>query len=129
MDPDDLSPGGVVIRAAYSSVNFKDARVATGTFRSPIQFPRVPGIDVAGTVVHSTDVRYREGDAVLATGFDLGVGHDGGYAEIVRLPAEWLVPLPPALSLREAMIIGTAGFTAALSIIDLERNGLEPGRG
>jgi acrylyl-CoA reductase (NADPH) len=129
LDPDELSPGAVVLRAAYSSVNFKDARVATGTFRSPIRFPRVPGIDVAGTVIASSDGRYREGDAVLATGFDLGVGHDGGYAEIVRLPAEWVVPLPAGLSPFEAMTIGTAGFTAALSIIELERNGLQRANG
>jgi acrylyl-CoA reductase (NADPH) len=129
IDRDDLSPGPVVIKAAYSSVNFKDARVATGTFRSPIQFPRVPGIDVAGTVVSSEDPRFREGDKVLATGYELGVNHDGGYAEFARLPGDWIVPLPPAFDPLEAMTIGTAGFTAALSIMELERNGLTPDKG
>ena len=124
-----LSPGTVVVRAEYSSVNFKDARVATGTYRAPVQYPRVPGIDVAGTVVASEDARFRAGDRVVATGYELGVNHDGGYAQEVRLPGDWLVPLPPAFTTREAMIIGTAGFTAALSIIELERNGLTPERG
>jgi putative YhdH/YhfP family quinone oxidoreductase len=95
----------------------------------PIRFPRVPGIDVAGTVAASRDRRVREGDEVIVTGYDLGVGQDGGYAEVVRVPADWIVPLPRPLSLRDAMIIGTAGFTAALSIMELERNGLEPGGG
>jgi NADPH2:quinone reductase len=129
MDAAELTPGEVAIRAAYSSVNFKDARVATGTFRMPIRFPRVPGIDVAGTVAASSDARVREGDEVIVTGYDLGVGQDGGYAEIVRVPADWIVRLPPGLSLLEAMTIGTAGFTAALSIVELERNGLQPGGG
>jgi NADPH2:quinone reductase len=129
LDRDDLSPGPVVIKAAYSSVNFKDARIATGTYRSPIQYPRVPGIDVAGTVVSSGDPRFREGDRVLATGYELGVNHDGGYAEYARLPGEWLVPLPAAFDPLEAMTIGTAGFTAALSIMELERNGLTPEQG
>jgi NADPH2:quinone reductase len=129
LDRDGLSPGTVVVRAEYSSVNFKDARVATGTYRAPVQYPRVPGIDVAGTVISSEDPRFREGDAVLATGYELGVNHDGGYAQEVRLPGDWLVPLPPAFTTREAMIVGTAGFTAALSIIELERNGLRPDAG
>ena len=129
LERDALSPGPVVVRAAYSSVNFKDARVATGTFRSPIQYPRVPGIDVAGTVVSSADPRFREGDQVVATGYELGVNHDGGYAQEVRLPGDWLVPLPQGFTPLEAMTIGTAGFTAALSIIELERNGLTPDGG
>jgi acrylyl-CoA reductase (NADPH) len=129
VERDALSPGPVVVQATYSSVNFKDARVATGTFRGAIEYPRVPGIDVAGTVVASADPRFREGDQVIATGYELGVGHDGGYAEEVRLPGDWLVPLPHGFTPFEAMAIGTAGFTAALSIIDLERNGLTPERG
>ena len=131
VDVDAAAPsaGEVLVKASYSSVNFKDARVATGTFRYPIQFPRVPGIDVAGTVVASADLRFQDGDQVIATGYDLGVGRDGGFAEVVRLPADWLVPLPATLSPIEAMTIGTAGFTAALSILELERNGLEPGNG
>ena len=129
IDRDALSAGDVVIRAEYSSVNFKDARVATGTYRAPVAYPRVPGIDVAGTVVASRDARVREGDRVVATGYELGVNHDGGYAQEVRLPGDWVVPLPATLTTREAMIIGTAGFTAAVSIRELERNGLAPDRG
>jgi NADPH2:quinone reductase len=129
IDREELSQGDVVISAACSSVNFKDARIASGTYRMPFRFPRVPGIDVAGTVIASRDPRYREGDEVIVTGYELGVNHDGGYAEVVRVPGDWVVPLPPTLTTIEAMIIGTAGFTAALSILELERNGLEPGRG
>jgi NADPH2:quinone reductase len=129
LDRESLSAGSVVVKTAFSSVNFKDARVATGTFRSPMAFPRVPGIDLAGTVVASTDPRFRAGDQVIATGYELGVNHDGGYAEEARVPGDWLVPLPEAFTPLEAMTIGTAGFTAALSIMELERNGLTPDRG
>jgi NADPH2:quinone reductase len=123
---DELSAGDVVIAAEYSSVNFKDMRVATGTFRAPVSFPRIPGIDVAGTVAESRDARVRAGDRVLVTGYDLGVGHDGGYAGYARVPADWVVKVPDAFTTFEAMALGTAGFTAALCIIDLERNGLRP---
>ena len=126
---DDLSPGDVVIRAAYSGVNYKDALAATGTGRIVRRFPLVGGIDVSGTVVSSADGRFREGQAVLVTGYDLGVAHDGGYAGFARVPAEWIVAVPDGLSLFDVMAIGTAGFTAALSITDLERNGLTPGQG
>jgi NADPH2:quinone reductase len=124
---DELSAGDVVIAAEYSSVNFKDMRVATGTYRAPVGFPRIPGIDVAGTVAESRDARFRAGDRVLVTGYDLGVGHDGGYAGYARVPADWVVKVPDEFSTYEAMALGTAGFTAALCIIDLERNGLTPG--
>jgi len=126
---DELSPGDVVIRAAYSSVNYKDALAATGTGRIVRRFPLIGGIDVAGTVVSSSDDRFREGQPVLVTGFELGVSHDGGYSQLVRAPADWVVPVPSGLDLFEAMTIGTAGFTAALSILDMERNGLAPHRG
>src|SRR5689334_10220972 len=96
---DELSAGDVVIRAAYSSVNYKDALAATGSGKIIRTFPRVAGIDVAGTVVSSGDARFREGDGVLVTGYDLGVGHDGGYAGLARVPAEWVVPIPDDLSL------------------------------
>ncbi|HXI27106.1 MAG TPA: oxidoreductase [Vicinamibacterales bacterium] len=125
----ELSAGDVVIRAAYSSVNYKDALAATGAGKIIRRFPLVPGIDVAGTVASSADARFREGDAVLVTGYDLGVAHDGGYAGFVRVPADWVVPMPDGLSPFEAMAIGTAGFTAALSVIDLEQNGLSPANG
>jgi NADPH2:quinone reductase len=125
---DELTPGEVVIRAAYSGVNYKDALAATGP-RIIRTFPRIGGIDVAGTVVSSSDARFGEGDAVIATSYEIGVGNDGGYAEYVRVPADWVVPLPDGLTLRESMTLGTAGFTAALAIIRLEHNGLSPGRG
>lgn len=126
---DELSAGDVVIKAAYSSVNYKDALAATGAGKIIRNFPRIGGIDVAGTIASSSNANFREGEHVLVTGYDLGVGHDGGYSEYVRVPSEWVVPLPADLSLFDAMAIGTAGFTAALSIVELERNGLKPGNG
>jgi acrylyl-CoA reductase (NADPH) len=126
---DELSEGAVVIKAAFSSVNYKDALAATGAGKIMRRFPLIGGIDVAGTVESSTDSRVKAGDHVLVTGYDLGVAHDGGYAAYVRVPAEWVVPLPPGLSIFDAMAIGTAGFTAALSIVEMERNGLTPSNG
>jgi len=126
---DELSAGDVVIRAAYSSVNYKDALAATGAGKILKKFPLIGGIDVSGTVMSSHDSRFREGDEVLVTGYDLGVGSDGGFAGVVRVPGDWVVPLPAGLSLRDAMVYGTAGFTAALAIVRLERNGLRPGAG
>jgi NADPH2:quinone reductase len=126
---DDLSPGEVVIKAAYSSVNYKDALAATGTGKIMRRFPMVGGIDVAGVVESSTAPHFRRGDPVLVTGYDLGVNHDGGYSQFVRVPAEWVVALPPGMSALDAMTIGTAGFTAALSIVEMERNGLTPAQG
>ena len=126
---DQLSEGAVVIKAAFSSVNYKDALAATGKGKIMRRFPLVGGIDVAGTVESSADERVKAGEPVLVTGYDLGVAHDGGYAAYVRVPAEWVVPLPAGLSLFEAMAIGTAGFTAALSIVEMERNGLAPSTG
>jgi NADPH2:quinone reductase len=119
----------VVIKASYSSVNYKDALAGTGSGRIIRTFPLVGGIDVSGTVESSDDSRFQPGDRVLVTGYDLGVAHDGGYAAYVRVPADWVVPIPPGLSAFDAMAVGTAGFTAALSIIDLERNGLRPAHG
>jgi acrylyl-CoA reductase (NADPH) len=129
MSLDELSDGPVVIRAAYSSVNYKDALACTGAGKIMRRFPLVGGIDVSGTVESSLDGRFNAGDRVLVTGFDLGVTHDGGYAEYVRVPADWVVRVPGALTLGDVMAIGTAGFTAALSILELERNGLTPGAG
>jgi len=126
---DELSAGDVVIRTVSSSVNYKDALAGTGAGKIIRRFPLIGGIDVAGTVASSADSRFREGDAVLVTGYDLGVGHDGGYAEFVRVPADWVVPIPHGLSPHDAMAIGTAGFTAALSLVDMELNGLRPGQG
>jgi NADPH2:quinone reductase len=126
---DELTPGEVVIRAEYSSVNYKDALAATGTGKILKRFPLIGGIDVAGVVTSSTDRGFNEGDRVLVTGYDLGVAQDGGYATFVRVPAAWVVRIPDGLTAREAMILGTAGFTAGLAIVRLERNGLAPGQG
>jgi acrylyl-CoA reductase (NADPH) len=126
---DELGAGDVVIDAAYSSVNYKDALAATGSGKIIRRFPLIPGIDVAGTVTASADARFREGQEVLVTGYDLGVAHDGGYAQRVRVPGDWVVPVPSGLSAFEAMAIGTAGFTAALSLVEMERNGLTPSSG
>ena len=121
---DELSEGEVVIRTAYSSVNYKDALAATGAGKIVRNFPLIGGIDVAGSVVSSTDSAFSEGDEVLVHSYDLGVAHDGGYAEYVRVPAKWVVPLPEGLTAFNAMAIGTAGFTSALSIVRMEENGL-----
>jgi acrylyl-CoA reductase (NADPH) len=126
---DDLSEGPVVIRTAFSSVNYKDALAATGAGKIMRRFPLVGGIDAAGIVESSADGRFKAGDAVLVTGYDLGVAHDGGYSQYVRVPADWVVPVPKGLSLSDAMAIGTAGFTAALSVVEMERNGLMPSSG
>ena len=126
---DELSPGEVVIRTAYSSVNYKDALAATGAGKIIRTFPLIGGIDLAGSVVSSSAPGFNEGDAVVVMGYDLGVSHDGGYAELARVPAEWVLPIPEGLSPYEVMALGTAGFTAAQSIVQLEHNGLTPGQG
>jgi len=126
---DDLSPGEVVIRTAYSSVNFKDALAGTGEGKILRRFPLVGGIDVAGHVVASTAPAFREGDAVLVTGCGLSETRDGGYAEYARLEAQWVIALPTGLSLRESMILGTAGFTAALALLRMLDNRQTPALG
>ncbi|MGN6512590.1 MAG: acrylyl-CoA reductase family protein [Lysobacteraceae bacterium] len=123
---DDLSPGEIVVRTAFSSVNFKDALAGTGQGKILRRFPLVGGIDVAGHVLASADPRFREGDAVLATGCGLSETRDGGYSEYARLPAEWAIALPAGLSLRESMILGTAGFTAALALFRMLENRQAP---
>ena len=126
---DDLDQGEVVIQTHYSSVNYKDALAATGAGKVIRRFPCVGGIDVSGVVTSSSDARFKAGDEVLVTGYDMGVAHDGGYAEYVGVPADWVVPLPQGLTLFDAMALGTAGFTAALSIHRLEQNELSPETG
>lgn len=126
---EELSPGDVVFRAEYSSVNFKDALAATGAGRIIRGFPRIGGIDAAGKVVSSSDARFKAGEAVICTSYDFGVGHDGGYSQYCRVPADWVVSLPAGLSTFEAMALGTAGYTAGLAIELLEMNGLAPGGG
>lgn len=125
----DLAPGEVVIRAAHSSVNYKDALAGTGKGKILRRAPLVGGIDVAGHVVASTDPAFKEGDAVLATGSGLSETRDGGYSQYVRLPAQWTIPLPKGLTLRESMILGTAGFTAALGLLRMVENRQTPDLG
>jgi len=122
MRADDLSPGEVLIKTAYSSVNYKDALAGSGKGNILRGFPLNGGIDVAGHVVESRDPRFKEGDAVLCTGCGLSETRDGGYAEYARLEAKWTMPLPNGLSLRESMILGTAGFTAALALLRMRDN-------
>lgn len=129
MDESGLDPGEVTIRVAYSSVNYKDALAATGAGRIIRRYPCIGGIDLAGTVISSADPRFAAGDAVIATSYDIGVARHGGYAEIARVPADWALKLPTGLSLKEAMALGTAGFTAGLAIVRMEENGLKPGNG
>ena len=123
---DDLAPGEVVIRAAFSSVNFKDALAGTGEGKILRRFPLVGGIDVAGHVVASTDPKFREGDPVLVTGCGLSETRDGGYSQYARLESKWAIPLPAGLGLRESMILGTAGFTAALALFRMLENRQTP---
>ena len=125
----DLNPGEVVVKTAFSSVNYKDALAGTGQGKILRRFPLVGGIDVAGHVVQSTDPKFREGDAVLVTGSGLSETRDGGYSEYARLDAKWVVPLPAGLSLRESMILGTAGFTAALALLRMVENRQTPEHG
>jgi putative YhdH/YhfP family quinone oxidoreductase len=126
---DELPAGDVLIGVAYSSLNYKDALASQGHPGVVRAFPHVPGVDCAGTVMESTSNDWRPGDEVLVTGYELGAGHWGGYAAYVRVPAEWVVRLPPGLSHREAMIYGTAGFTAAQCVTAIAQHGIEPGRG
>ncbi|WP_240098427.1 YhdH/YhfP family quinone oxidoreductase [Thermomonas flagellata] len=126
---DDLNPGEVVVKTAYSSVNYKDALAGTGQGKILRRFPLVGGIDVAGHVVASTDPAFKEGDAVLVTGSGLSETRDGGYAEYARLESKWVIALPAGLTLREAMILGTAGFTAALGLLRMVENRQTPDLG
>jgi acrylyl-CoA reductase (NADPH) len=126
----ELSPGEVVFRNAYASVNYKDALAATGTGGKIIRtYPRIGGIDAAGTVVSSSDPRYKAGDKVICTSYEFGVGHDGGWSEVCRVPANWIVPLPKGLTLFEAAALGVAGYTAGLAMELLELNGMAPENG
>lgn len=127
--PGEVGGGEVLIRNRYSCVNYKDALAATGAGRIMKRHPLIGGVDVAGTVEESADPRFKPGDEVLVTGYGLGVEHDGGFAGYSRVPADWVVPLPKGLGPFQAMAIGTAGFTAALSILRMEHNGLKPENG
>ena len=129
MTLDELDAGAVVIKTAYSSVNFKDALAGTGTGKIVRRYPCVGGIDLSGTVVSSNDSRFKAGEEVICTSYDMGTGHDGGYGSYARVPADWVVPLPPGLTLFEAMALGTAGYTSALGVHLLEQNGMMPDNG
>ncbi|NQX43719.1 acryloyl-CoA reductase [Paenibacillus tritici] len=126
---EDLPAGEVLIKVAYSSVNYKDGLASIPNGNIVRNYPFIPGIDLSGTVVSSTDKRFREGQSVIATSYGIGVSHFGGFSEYARIPADWVVDLPEGLTLREAMIYGTAGFTAALSVQALEAQGMTPGQG
>lgn len=129
MDDAQLDPGEVTIAVAWSSVNYKDALAATGAGRIIRRYPCVGGIDLAGTVIESRDGRFAPGDAVIATSYDIGVAHHGGYAQKARVPADWALKLPAGLTLKEAMSLGTAGFTAGLAVVRMEHDGLKPSNG
>jgi acrylyl-CoA reductase (NADPH) len=129
LDRNELMEGDVTIEVSHSTVNYKDGLAVTG--RSPVvrKFPMIPGIDLAGTVETSADARFKAGDRVLINGFGLSETHFGGYAQLARVKSEWLVPLPDAFSPADAMAIGTAGYTAMLCVLALERQGLAPAQG
>jgi acrylyl-CoA reductase (NADPH) len=129
LSPDDLPAGDVVVRVGWSGVNYKDGLAARRDGRVARADTLVPGIDLAGPVVQSTSPAFRRGDEVIAHGYDIGVARHGGYAEYARVPAEWVVALPGGLTARDAMAIGTAGFTAAMAVQALEARGLSPGSG
>ena len=129
LDDSQLDQGEVEIQVTHSSINYKDALAATGAGRIIRRFPCIGGIDLAGRVTASADARFKPGDEVLATSYDIGVAHHGGYAERARIPAAWVLKLPAGLSRAEAMALGTAGFTAGLGIVRMEENGLTPAKG
>ncbi|KPV42713.1 NADPH:quinone oxidoreductase family protein [Alicyclobacillus ferrooxydans] len=129
MTLDALPEGEVLIHVEYSSINYKDGLACTPNGKIVRSYPFIPGIDLAGTVAHSTDARFHDGDPVLVTGYNLGVSHFGGFSEYARVPADWVVPLPSGLSAKEAMVFGTAGFTAALSVYRLQSVGVTPDKG
>ncbi|MGE5595637.1 MAG: oxidoreductase [Hyphomicrobiales bacterium] len=124
LDESDLPEGDVTIRVEWSSVNYKDGLAFSPTGRVIRSYPMTPGVDLAGTVIESKDSRFSPGQAVVVIGYDLGVSHPGGYAELARVPADWVVALSDGLTTKEAMAIGTAGFTAAQSVIALEEHGV-----
>ena len=129
MERAEFDVGDVVLRIAYSSVNYKDALTARGKARIALKFPLVAGIDLAGTVEESADARFKPGDEVIVHSFGLGADHDGGYAEFGRFPGDWVIPLPEGMSLFEASALGVAGHTAAHAIDLMELNGLAPAKG
>ena len=126
---DELDAGDVVVKTKYSTINYKDALSYNGTGRIMRKYPTVAGIDMAGTVEESADPRWKRCDKVIVHGYDMGVAHDGGYAERVRVPADWIVRRPESMTAFDAMTLGTAGFTAAQAVLLMEHNGLKPDGG
>jgi acrylyl-CoA reductase (NADPH) len=126
---DTLPDHALTVRVAYSSLNYKDALSATGNPGVTKDYPHTPGIDASGTVLESRDPRFTPGDEVIVTSYDLGMNTPGGFGELIRVPAEWALPLPQGLSLREAMVLGTAGLTAGLCLEALLEHGLAPEQG
>ena len=122
----DLPEGEVLIKIAYAALNYKDALSSIGNRGVTKNYPHTPGIDGSGNVVHSSHPGFAKGDKVLVTSYDLGMNTDGAFAEYIRVPAEWVVPLPDGIDLREAMILGTAGYTAALALHKMEQSGQRP---
>jgi putative YhdH/YhfP family quinone oxidoreductase len=127
LSEDSLPPGDVTVEVHYSSLNYKDALSASGNKGVTQTYPHTPGIDAAGVVQGSQDARFKPGDEVIVTSYDLGMNTPGGFGQLIRVPADWVVPLPQGLTLREAMVLGTAGFTAALGVEALEHQGVGDG--
>jgi len=125
----DLPEGDVVVKVLYSSLNYKDVLSATGNRGVTRNYPHTPGIDAAGIVAESTSAEFKTGEKVIVTSYDLGMNTAGGYGQYIRVPAGWVVPLPEGLTVREAMVYGTAGFTAALSVWEIVQNGVKPDDG
>ncbi|HWP60793.1 MAG TPA: YhdH/YhfP family quinone oxidoreductase [Candidatus Acidoferrales bacterium] len=128
-DLSELPAGAVLIEVKYSSLNYKDALSATGNKGVTRKYPHTPGIDAAGVVVESASPNFAPGDQVIVTGFDLGANTPGGFGQYVRVPADWPLKLPAGLTLKESMAYGTAGFTAALSVLKMQHHGLTPAQG
>lgn len=128
LEESSLGDDAVTVRIAWSNLNYKDA-IALAGMQIIQKFPLIPGIDFAGTVESSADPRFNAGDTVVATGWDLSQTHHGGFSQLARVPADWLVKLPAAIDARSAMAIGTAGLTAMLSVLEIERHGVKPGDG
>jgi len=125
----DLPEGEVLVRVRYSSLNFKDGLSCIGNPGVTRNYPHTPGVDASGEVVESSDSRFKVGDSVIVTGYDLGMNTSGGFGQYIRVPADWVVPLPQELSFKDAMIYGTAGYTAALSAHALQKHGVTPEQG
>ena len=123
---EDIAPDGVLIEVEWSSVNYKDGLASSPNGKVARISPIIPGVDIAGVVVDPAGSSFAAGDRVIAHGYDIGVSRHGGFARFARVPAEWIVPLPDGLTTRDSMVVGTGGFTAAESIVALERHGLRP---